>query len=503
MSVLPLKNGDMLAAIDLGSNSFHMVVAQQQLGQLRIVDRLREMVRMAEGLDAKGKLDRKVEDRAIACLERFGQRIRGIPAVHVRALATNSVRALAEPQSFLVRAEAALGHAIEVVAGREEARLVYLGVAQANPTRDGSLRMVMDIGGGSTETIIGRGLDPIERESLQVGCVATTRRFFSDGKLTRKRWRQGLIEVAAEFQQFALTYRQLGWSEAIGSSGTIKAIGKVCKEMKLTNGEITPVALWTLREHVLSFGSVDEIELPDLNEDRKPVIAGGILVLEAAFSALGIREMRVSKDAMREGILYDMAGRFGGVDPRESSIDALMLRYGVDTAQASRVDKTARSLFKQVAKTWKLDSDDMARLSWAARVHELGLAIAHSQYQVHGAYVLQNSDMAGFTFQEQQQLACIVRNQRRSISRSSLAALPDRVRLSTRRLVMLLRIAVLLHRSHEDERIKRKRLIARGNSLTLELNERWLDARPLLRTDLESAPEELKGLGIKLTIRLV
>lgn len=492
----------MLAAIDLGSNSFHMVVAQQELGQLRIIDRIREMVRMAEGLDAKGNLDGKVEDRAIACLERFGQRIRGIPATQVRALATNSVRALANPQAFLVRAEAALGHPVEVVAGREEARLVYLGVAQANPTRDNSLRMVMDIGGGSTETIIGRGLEPIERESLQVGCVATSRRFFANGKITRKKWRQGLIEVAAEFQQFANAYRQLGWAEAIGSSGTIKAIGKVCKAMKLSNGEITPHALWSLREQVISFGSIDAIDLPDLNADRKAVIAGGILVLEAAFSALGIREMRVSKDAMREGILYDMAGRLGGVDPRELSIDALMERYGVDKAQAARVERTALNLFKQVSRAWKLGPDEQALLSWAARVHECGLAIAHSQFQIHGAYILQNSDIVGFTYQEQQQLACIVRNQRRSVSRSSLAALPDRLRLSTRRLVLLLRLAVLIHRARDAEVIKRKKASAKAAVFTLELSSKWLEARPLLKTDLESEPDDLKGLGIKLNIKL-
>lgn len=498
-----LKNGDMLAAVDLGSNSFHMVVAQQQLGQLRVIDRIREMVRMAEGLDARGNLDDKVADRAIACLARFGQRVRGIPATQVRALATNSVRALADPQAFLVRAEAALGHDIEVVSGREEARLVYLGVAQANPSRDNRLRMVMDIGGGSTETIIGRGLEPVERESLQVGCVATTRRFFPNGKLTRKKWRQGLIEVAAEFQQFANAYRQLGWSEAIGSSGTIKAIGKVCQAMALTNGEITPEALWALREEVLKCGHVNQIDLPDLNADRKPVIAGGILVLEAAFSALGIREMRVSKDAMREGILYDMAGRLGGVDPRELSIEALMQRYGIERAQAARVENTAVRLFRQVAKTWRLGPDELALLSWAARVHEIGLAVAHSQYQVHGAYILQNSDIAGFTYQEQQQLACLIRNQRRSISRSSLAAMPERLRLSTRRLVFLLRIAVLLHRSHDAEPIKRKKASAKGNVFTLELGRKWLEARPLLRTDLEGEHDDLKGLGIRLNVKVV
>ena len=246
-------------------------------------------------------------------------------------------------------AESALGHAIEVVAGREEARLIYLGVAHAQPPKHGHLRLVMDIGGGSTECIIGAGFDAIERESLQLGCIASTRRFFDHGKLSRKRWRDALAEVTAEFQQFSGTYRALGWDEVLGSSGTIKAIGEICAAMKLTKGAVTAEALPVVRDRLLQADRIDAIDLPGLSSDRRPVIAGGILVLEAAFDALGLQRMMVSKAAMREGVLYDMLGRGGAHDPRDASVAALMQRYGIDAAQAERVEATALRMFDQVA----------------------------------------------------------------------------------------------------------------------------------------------------------
>src|SRR5690606_17154136 len=389
---LPLQDGDLLAAIDIGSNSFHMVVARYVLGQLRTVDRLREMVRLAEGLDARGGLRADVRQRALECLARFGQRLRDIPPQRVRAVATNTVRLLAAPQAFLVPAETALGHAIEVIPGREEARLIYLGVAHAQPPRPGQLRLVIDVGGGSTECIIGSGLDAIERESLQLGCVATTARFFGDGKLGRKRWDEALIEVGAQFQQFAGVYRHLGWQETLGASGTIKAIGDVCAAMKLSKGALMAHALPQVRERLLAAKRIEDIDLPGLSAERKPVIAGGLLVVEAAFNVFGLERMAASKAALREGVLYDMLGRGGADDPRDASVAALMQRYGIDLAQAARVAATAGQLFERVCRDWQLDNDDRLMLTRAARLHELGLAIAHSQYQVHGAYVLQHSD---------------------------------------------------------------------------------------------------------------
>jgi exopolyphosphatase/guanosine-5'-triphosphate,3'-diphosphate pyrophosphatase len=499
-TALPLQDGDLLAAVDLGSNSFHMVVSRYVLGQLRVVDRLREMVRLAEGLDGKRELKPEVRQRALECLSRFGQRLRDIPPHRVRAIATNTVRQLAAPQSFLVPAETALGHTIEVVSGREEARLVYLGVAHAQPPKPDDLRLVIDIGGGSTECIIGSGFDALERESLQAGCVASTRRFFGDGKLSNKRWKEALTEVTAEFQQFAGVYRHLGWDEALGSSGTNKAIAAICLAMKLTKGEITADALAQVRERLLMAGRIDAIDLPALSAERKPIIAGGLLVLESAFAALGLQRMGVSKAALREGVLHDMVGRGSGADPRDASVHALMQRYGVDAAQAARVEATAMRLFDRVERTWQLERDDRLLLSWAARLHELGLAIAHSQYHVHGAYILEHSDIAGFSQQEQRALAALVRTHRRGIPKSAFSALPDRMQLPARRTAALLRLAVLFRRSHEADAEPDMRLVADGDALSLSLPQRWLDARPLLASDLANEIRELPALGIRLSL---
>ncbi len=489
-------DGDQFAAIDIGSNSFHMIVARTSLGQLRVVDRLRENVRMADGLDRKGRLSDSARKRAIDCLARFGQRIRDVPATRVRALATNTVRRLAAPQDFLVPAEAALGKPIEVVSGREEARLIYLGVAHAQPPKPEQLRLVIDIGGGSTEFIIGRGFEPIERESLQAGCIASTRRFFPNGRLSKKRWKDGLAEISAEFQQFAAQYRALGWQEAIGTSGTHKAIGDILTAMKLTKGAITADALPLLREQLLQADSIDKINLPGLEKDRKPIIAGGVLVLEAAFSALGLQRLLVSKAAMREGILYDIIGRRSDKDPRDASVAALTQRYGIDEIQAARVEATALRLFEQVRQAWQLDDDDALMLGWAARLHEIGLAIAHSQYHLHGAYLLEHSDIAGFSRQEQLLLAALVRNHRRNIVKNAFDALPDRVLLKAKRTTALLRLAVLLHRSHDPDAIPKLELAVHGDSLQLVVARDWIDSRPLLKTDLIAEPEYIAGLGI-------
>jgi len=500
-AALPLQDGDLLAAIDLGSNSFHMVVARYVLGQLRTVDRLREMVRLAEGLDAQRGLTPEVRQRALECLARFGQRLRDIPPQGVRAIATNTVRQLANPEAFLMPAETALGHAIEVVSGREEARLVYLGVAHAQPPRPDQLRLVIDIGGGSTECIIGSGFEPLERESLQAGCVASTRRFFADGKLTKKRWAEALTEVTAEFQQFAGVYRHLGWDEALGSSGTNKAIGEICAALKLTKGAITAEALPKVRDRLLAAGRIDAIDLPGLSEERKPIIAGGVLVLEAAFDALALKRMAVSKAALREGVLYDMLGRGSGADPRDASVLALMQRYGIDAGQAARVEATALQLFDRVAHDWRLQPDDRLLLAWAARLHELGLAIAHSQYQVHGAYVLEHSDIAGFSQQEQRMLAAIVRAHRRRVPKSAFDALPERLLTSARRITALLRLAVALHRSHEPDALPELRLVADGDQLALSLPRPWVEARPLLASDLATETVESTGLGIAFAVQ--
>ncbi len=502
-AIPPLKDGDLLAAVDLGSNSFHMVVARYVLGQLRIVDRIKETVRLAEGLDGRGGLDPSVMPRALDCLARFGQRLHTIPPQRVRAIATNTVRQLAQPQAFLLPAETALGHGIDVVAGREEARLIYLGVAHGKPPAPGTRRLVMDIGGGSTEFIIGEGFQPIERESLQMGCIATTRRFFGDGKLSKKRWKDARTEITAEFQQFAKAYRDRGWQEVMGSSGSIKSICDISIALKLTKASITRESLAEIRERVLSFERVQDVKLPGLSADRRPILAGGLLVLDAAFAELGIERMYVSDYALREGVLYDLLGRSTESDPREASIQALCARYGVDMEQAARVEATALRLFDQAEIPWKLDADERRLLAWAARIHELGLVIAHSQYHQHGAYLVEHSDIAGFSRTEQQWLAALLRNQRRGLHLPSFDKLPDRLMAGALRCALLLRLAVLLHRSHDREPLPVVELDVEGDQLVLRLGKRWLDAHPLTRSDLETEAETLREAGRELVLKAI
>ncbi|MCG6116734.1 MAG: Ppx/GppA family phosphatase [Aquimonas sp.] len=494
-----LAEGELLAAVDLGSNSFHMIVARHTLGQLRVVDRLRESVRTASGLTERGELTHEALWRALECLERMGQRLRNIPANRVRAIATNTVRQLRSPQSFLIPGQTALGHRIEVVSGREEARLIYLGVAQGLPPKS-SRRLVMDIGGGSTEFIIGEGFEPLERESLQMGCVATTRRFFATGRLSRKRWKEGLTEISAEFQQFAAAYRARGWKDAIGSSGTVKAIGKILKAMKLGRGEITAEGLAAMREALLAFEDIDAIQLPELSDERRPVIAGGVLVLEAAFNELGLSHMKVAQTAMREGVLYDMLGRVALRDPRDGSIQAMAQRYGVDAVQSARVEASVLALFDQVATAWRLGEDERLSLAWAARVHEIGQTIAHSQHHVHGAYLIEHSDIAGFSNQEQQFLAALVRSQRRSLHKSVQVGAGGRDPLTTLRCVVLLRLAVLLHRSHDSDELFRVTAEAGPAGLQLRLPASWLIQHPLSRADLLTERESLREVGVELSL---
>jgi exopolyphosphatase/guanosine-5'-triphosphate,3'-diphosphate pyrophosphatase len=494
-----IRDGDIIAGADLGSNSFHLIVARYERGEIRVIDRLRETVRLAAGLRSDGTLSREHREIAFACLAQFGQRISGLRPSHVRAVATNAVRRLAHPQAFLLPAETALGHPIEVVSGREEARLIYQGVAHGLPLSDNK-RLVVDIGGGSTEFIIGRGFDALERESLQVGCIVSTKRFFDDGKLTIDRWRQAVSEISIELQQFGAHYRERGWSEAIGSSGTAKAIGSVIVANGWSDQGITSAALRNMREALLDAGHVDAIHLDGLPKDRVGIIAGGMVIMEALFKTLDLERMSVCDTAMREGLLYDLLGRATQKDPRHTSIEALADRYGVDQAQAQRIRATADALFSQVAASWNLEPVARDFLDWSAHVHEIGLAIAHSQYHIHGAYIIANSDLAGFTRQGQQLLATIVRSHRRRPNAESLRNLPQRMQPNAQRVTALLRLAILLHRSRADVQLPPLRLSASGESLTLELPRTWLEQHPLTRVDLEQERESLKQIDITLQV---
>lgn len=482
----------MIAAIDLGSNSFHMIVAREEEGQLQIRDKLREMVRMAAGLDSKGNLDEAARQRSLDCLRRFGQRLGGFPEGSVRAVGTNTLRKARDP-AFLREAEEALGHPIEVIAGVEEARLIYLGVAHGLPDSDEN-RLVVDIGGGSTELILGRRFEPLELESLYMGCVSYSQRFFPDGTITDKAMRSAVISARLELQRIENDYRDIGWGQAVGASGTVKAVGEVVRAMGWCEEGITLEAMRRLADELVSAGHIDNLKLSGLKEERLPVFAGGVAVLLGIFESLPIEQMQVSDWALREGLLYDLMGRIRHEDVRERTIVALSERYRVDMVQAARVEATARNALLQVAGAWGLEGEETEHLLlWAARLHEIGLAIAHSSYHKHGAYLVGNSDMPGFSSSEQKLLSILVRGHRRKFPVSLFKELDSKPRQRLQRLCVLLRMAVLLHRSHTASGTPDVSFRASGKTLAVRFPDGWLAEYPLTEADLAVEAEYLQS----------
>jgi exopolyphosphatase / guanosine-5'-triphosphate,3'-diphosphate pyrophosphatase len=489
-----------MAAVDLGSNSFHMVVARADQGHPSIIDRLREMVRLASGLNQHGYLDNASQERALACLRRFGQRLRDMQAHQVRVVGTNTLRGARNADAFLAAAEQALGHPVEVISGIEEARLIYLGVSHHTDTAEGS-NLVVDIGGGSTELIIGEGYEPKYLESLSIGCVGLSQEQFEDGKLSEKRFARARLAVRLELRPVAAAFRRLGWRRAIGSSGTVRAAGDVAHELGFAESGVSLGALERVIARMIEARRIDELDLPGLGPDRAPVFAGGVAIFAEIMSTLKIEQMQISSGALREGLLYDMLGRLHDADARERSIQAMQRRYHVDMEQAVRVEATSAALIAQVERGWHLgDKRYRQLLVWAARLHEVGLDIAHSRYHHHGGYLLANADMPGFVRLEQKLLAALVTFHRRKLDDPFLADVPADWRGPLFKLIVLLRLAVLLNRSRSPDELPQIELTPGNDLLDVRFPEGWLDRNPLTAADLEQEHSWLQARGFELKI---
>jgi len=490
-----------LAAIDLGSNSFHMIVGRMQNKQLQLIDRLREPVRLAEGLTRQRSLEPAVAARALDCLQRFGQRVRDLPADSVRAVGTNTLRRAHAASGFLHQAEEALGHSIEVISGIEEARLIYLGVAHslADP---GGRQLVADIGGGSTELIIGEGFQPIQLESLYMGCVSMSQRFFSDGKIDKPSMKEAILAARLELQASKQTFRRTGWTMATGSSGTIRTVRDVVLQAGWSDNGITPDSLKKLRSALIATGHADNIEFEAVSEDRKPVFAGGVAILSAIFHALKIDRMLHSSGALREGLLYDLLGRLQHQDIREGTVQSLSQRYHTDVEQALRVEETALALAEQIGPKWQLPEPSTTKwLHWAALVHEIGLLIAHSQYHKHGAYLVKYSDLPGFSLREQLFLSVLIRCHRRKFRPTMVEALPEDMRDYAVQLCVLLRLSVLLQRSRSHKASPEVRVDGADKSICLTFPQGWREEHPLSQADLKVERKHLATFGITLEYR--
>jgi exopolyphosphatase/guanosine-5'-triphosphate,3'-diphosphate pyrophosphatase len=492
-------SAEVLAAVDLGSNSFHMIVGELRHGQMVVVDRLRETVRLAEGLSSKGELSAAAGIRAIDCLARFGQRLREVHAANVRAAGTHTLRRAQEESGFLAGAEAALGHPIEIISGREEARLIYKGVVHSLPPNDG-LRLVMDIGGGSTELILGKGAEPQRLESLHLGCVTMTEQFFADGRITLAAFEAARKAARLELRPIKSFFRDASSVESRGTSGTILATENVATELGLIDSHtLTRDVLERLIETVLTFDSIANLKLNGLADRRAQVWPGGLAILVELIIALRVEKLAVSDGALREGLLYDLAGRLRHEDARERSVRAMMSRFQVDTGQAKRVAGTAALLHAQCASQWQLKSPltpDI--LKWSAELHEIGLDISHDGYQRHGAYIAEHADMPGFPRAEQRFLAYMIDNQRHQPQSRLLQSLPRDWREAAQRLSLLLRLAVLLNRSRTESTIPPVQLAVEDRSISLRFDPNWLASNPLTVSDLEREQGYLQGVGYSL-----
>ena len=490
-----------IASIDLGSNSFHMIVVRlSEDGGIQVIDKIKEMVRLGAGLDDNRNLSEEAQNRALECLDRFGQRLHNLKPENVKIVGTNTLRSAKNSASFLSKGQKLLGHSIDIISGIEEARLIYLGVSHSLAD-DGKRRLVIDIGGGSTETIIGEKFTPLLMESHYMGCVSYSRRFFANGHISKEAFKRAELAAQLELENDSYEFMKAGWEQVVGASGTARAISSVLLAEGLSDGKVTFEGMKELRKKIIKAKHIDNLTLQGLDEERRPVFVGGFAVMYALFKALNIQEMEISDGAVREGLIYDLLGRIQHEDVREKTVARLAERYSVQTEHTENVAKTALTIYKEIAKDWYIQNNFYKQLLiWSALLHEIGLTIAHAGYHKHGEYLALNSDLPGFSFQEQQLLAALIRSHRQKFPLPVFEALPEEYFDAAIRLAIILRIAVILHRSRAKSTVPKFKLKASKNKLEIQFPSGWFESNALTLTDFKNEIELLESTGIELLI---
>ena len=493
-----VQSQPMLAAIDLGSNSFHLVLARLINGQVQVIEKRGEKVQLAAGLDPVSGIAPDAQERALACLRRFGQTLLALDKSQVVILGTNTLRAASNSHEFMLLAEEALGFPIEVISGIEEARLVYLGVAHTLADDEGK-RLVIDIGGGSTEFVIGERFKPIRLESLNMGCVSYTDRHFPDGEISEAGFSRAIFSALGELSLIRYNYKRLGWHNVVGSSGTMRAVNRVLQAYGLSENSIDLKALLELKKIILQSKNVADLDIKGVKDQRLKVFPAGVAILIAIFQSLEINKLNYSDGALREGALYDLLGRVKHEDVRELTVKAMQERFLVDITHAQNVKNTAINLYYQVRHSWKLDETEYEDyLRWGSDLHEMGLAIAHNQYQKHGAYLVQYSDMPGFSNPIQETLAILLRGQRRKFPSQEVSNLSKGRRNALRRLTVILRLAVLLHHGRGTDTVIEPELSVNKAKILLEFPEGYLSAHAMTELDLAREKKILNEAGFEL-----
>ncbi len=482
-----------LAAVDLGSNSFRLEIGRVDGSHIERQGYWKETVRLAAGLDENFKLNKKAIETALETLARMNERLRGMPPQQVRAVGTQTLRLARNINDFLLEAQNTLGYPIEVISGREEARLVFEGCMHTLPPSD-LRRLVVDIGGASTEVIVGRGFSAHNAESFKVGCVNTSLRFFKEGRIDRASLKKAQVAAAAEFEEAIDSFSRSNWDEAFGSSGTVSAVSEILRAEGWSDGRVTGEGLLKLRNALLEAGEIRRIKLAGLKPDRQEVLAGGVAVLSAVFETLGLDEMRPARGALRIGLLYDLLGRREQKDLRDATVERMLERFGVDRTQALRVAKTAKQLYGELLPA---GSEEMhKRLAWACLLHEVGFAISHGDYHKHSAYLVQHADLAGFSTSDQERIAQLVLGQRGNLKKI-YEVLEDRDRSA---MILVLRLAVILNHARRSVELPRWSLKF-GRSIEFGLDSEWLSRHPLTYYLLEEEAMQWARVGLVFNLR--
>jgi len=495
----PGHEAPVIAAIDLGSNSFHLIIARIVEGTLQPIMKQKIRVQLASGLDHQDWLSDVAIDRGLEALTSFSFALKGFKQASVRVLATHTLRRAKNAQQFIKRAHKVLPYPIEVVSGDEEARLIYQGVAHTQVSQ--GKRLVLDIGGGSTEVILGLDFEPELLRSVTMGCVTFSQQYFHQGKITAKRFDQAYAAAMEKFELAAQHFSAQSWSSCIGTSGTNKAMLRLAQHLDPDTEVLDKKRLKNIRQYLIDQGHTQTLTLDNISEQRRGVLPGGLAVLMALFDSLGIEQMQVSESALREGALYEMDERLHHKDIRTRSVSGLAKRYYVDHKQANRVLETANSLYEQLKYDCKLQQDDLKLLlNSGALLHETGLHVHTRGFHHHSAYIMQHSDLPGFNQQQQDVLVTLVQNCRKRMKGPFDSGRNLISQEQVLYLCVILRLAVLLQHKRQSHFVPHINATAKDKQILLSFPENWLTDKPAVRLALEIEQGYFKEQGLALVI---
>ena len=483
----------LLGAVDLGSNSFRVEIGQVHGDRITTQSYWKETIRLAGGFDEAGALTPEAQARALGALSRFRERLGNLPPERVRAVGTQAMRAATNSSEFLKKAEAALGYKIDILSGHEEARLVFKGCARTLPPSE-KRRLIVDIGGASTELIIGEGLEAERCESFRIGCVNTSIRFFQDGRITAKSIERAVLACQAELEESITRFGAGNYEEAFGSAGTFGAMSDIARASGWSDGTVTLEHLERIRKQLLEAKDVKNIRFDGLKEDRKEVIAGGLAVLLAVYKTLGIETMRPASGALRVGLLYDLLGRVSDKDTRDITVESMMSAAQIDREQAVRVADITEKLYTALRPS--ASPDDLKYVRWGALLHEVGMNISSSRYHRHSWYVVSNADMPGFGRQDQDIMATFVLSQR-----GNLKKIEDALdTIITCEAAFALRLAVIFAHARRPVELPVMTFIRKGpRELVVKLDGVWLNAHPLTDVLLKDESAAWAKIGRQVT----